>query len=128
MDAAHRGRAVANAAPRRRCFAVLKTIGNFDGQFTEAVATKWHTALGRMLACDGHHQRPRAWFGRQWAAAAREILETGAAVGDKPRDPAPHRGATQLFLSRQGAAAQSGCAAQNDASPAHQTLRGGAGS
>jgi len=73
-----------------------EAVGDFDGQFTQAVATQRHLAIGGTFAGQGHHQRTRRRCDCFRSTPARSILQPCTALG---REPAK-RAIDQLNLNR----------------------------
>jgi hypothetical protein len=111
-----------DGAPRGRAVFGLKSIGDFNRQFTEAVATERHLPIRGAFARQCHDQCACGWLHRQRPTTARPILQSITPFDHKPSQPAADRGSTHPLLARQGAAAQTGGAAQDHACTSDQAL------
>ena len=60
-----------------------ESVGDFDAEFAEAVATERYVALGGQFARQRHDQGTRGGCDDRWSAAARAIVESIAALGQK---------------------------------------------
>ena len=112
--------------PRGRDVAAWEAVGDFDGQFTQAVATQRHLVIGGTFAGQGHHQRTRRGCERFRSTTARSILQSSTALSGEPTQPAADGGSAHPLLARQRPTAQPSSAPQDQARAACQTLWRGA--
>jgi hypothetical protein len=111
---------------RGREFLTWETVGNFDHEFTQAVATERHRAISGTFASQRHHQRTRRGVDRFRSTTARSIPQPIAALGGKPAKPAPNGGSAHPLLARQRPTAQPSGTAQDQTRSSRQTLGRGA--
>ena len=113
-----------DGAARGSDFLGTESVGNLNTQFAEAVTTQRHVAISGTFARHCHDERTCGGLDDHWPTAPRAILETIAAPRHKAGEPAADGGSTQALVLSQGATAQTGRAAQDQACPADETLWG----
>ena len=99
--------------PRRRTLLAREAAGDFNCQFTQAVATQRHLASGRTFARQRDHQRARRGWDRLRSTTARLIVQPSTAFGGEPAQPAAGSGPAHPLLARQRPTAQSSGATQD---------------
>src|SRR5579864_4154832 len=99
------GQPAPDGSARRRDFLARETVGDFDRQFTQAVATQRHLTICGTFARQGHDQRTRRGCDHFRSTAAWSILKSITALGDEPSEPAADGRPTHSLLARERATA-----------------------
>lgn len=111
-----------NAATRGSDVVGTQSIGYFQTEFAEAVATQWQVAVGGTFARQRHHQGTGGGFDDRWPAAAWVILEPVTALDHEASQPATDRRSARMLLLGQGATAQPSRAGQDQSGSTDQPL------